>query len=153
MERIHADAHIRVSDFIRFKRERRRSPGKPRMPRDGLVLPRRNIVERNRVAGFRPRHIGARSDIKLRNRRLRWIEWQDPFVFEQHHAFFGDTARGSLMLFGVERTGRMRSEHLTDVAPDFNVRDFDISPDGREIVLEQVNEQSDVVLLEIPGER
>ena len=46
------------------------------------------------------------------------------------------------------------AEHqLTDLAPDFNVRDFDISPDGREIVLEQVNEQSDVVLLEIPGER
>jgi hypothetical protein len=43
------------------------------------------------------------------------------------------------------------AEHqLTDLAPDFNVRDFDISPDGREIVLEQVNEQSDIVLLEIP---
>jgi dipeptidyl aminopeptidase/acylaminoacyl peptidase len=43
------------------------------------------------------------------------------------------------------------AEHqLTDLAPDFNVRDFDISPDGRELVLEQVNEQSDIVLLEIP---
>jgi Tol biopolymer transport system component len=43
------------------------------------------------------------------------------------------------------------AEHqLTDLAPDFNVRDFDVSPDGREIVLEQVNEQSDVVLLEMP---
>jgi Tol biopolymer transport system component len=43
------------------------------------------------------------------------------------------------------------SEHqLTNLAPDFNVRDFDISPDGREIVLEQVNEQSDIVLVEIP---
>ena len=45
------------------------------------------------------------------------------------------------------------AEHqLTDLASDFNVRDFDISPDGREIVLEQVNEQSDIVLLEVPGE-
>jgi len=44
------------------------------------------------------------------------------------------------------------TEHqLTDLASDFNVRDFDISPDGREIVLEQVNEQSDILLLEVPG--
>jgi Tol biopolymer transport system component len=43
------------------------------------------------------------------------------------------------------------AEHqLTDLAPDFNVRDFDVSPDGREMVLEQVNEQSDIVLLELP---
>jgi len=28
----------------------------------------------------------------------------------------------------------------------------EISPDGREIVLEQVNERSDIVLLEVPGE-
>jgi hypothetical protein len=39
---------------------------------------------------------------------------------------------------------------LTEVAPDFTVRDFDISPDGREIVLEQVVQHSDIVLLEIP---
>ena len=45
------------------------------------------------------------------------------------------------------------AEHqLTDLVSDFNVRDFDISPDGREIVLEQVNEQSDIVLLEVPVE-
>ncbi|MEO8076448.1 MAG: DNA-binding protein [Acidobacteriota bacterium] len=43
------------------------------------------------------------------------------------------------------------AEHpLTDLAPDFNIRDFDISPDGRELVLEQVNEQSDIVLLDLP---
>lgn len=40
---------------------------------------------------------------------------------------------------------------LTELAPDFNVRDFDISPDGREIVLERVNEQSDIVMLELPA--
>jgi hypothetical protein len=39
---------------------------------------------------------------------------------------------------------------LTDLGPDFNVRDFDISPDGRELVLEQVQEHSDIVLLEMP---
>jgi hypothetical protein len=30
------------------------------------------------------------------------------------------------------------------------VRDFDVSPDGREMVLEQVQQHSDIVLLEIP---
>jgi Tol biopolymer transport system component len=39
---------------------------------------------------------------------------------------------------------------LTDLAPDFDVRDFAISPDGRDIVLEQVQEHSDIVLLEVP---
>jgi Tol biopolymer transport system component len=37
---------------------------------------------------------------------------------------------------------------LTDFAPDFEVRDFDISPDGREIVIERVQEDSDLVLIE-----
>jgi Tol biopolymer transport system component len=43
------------------------------------------------------------------------------------------------------------TEHqLTDLGPDLNVRDFDISPDGRELVLEQAKEHSDIVLLEMP---
>jgi hypothetical protein len=39
---------------------------------------------------------------------------------------------------------------MTDLPQDFIVRDFDVSPDGSEIVLEQVLQQSDIVLLEIP---
>ena len=39
---------------------------------------------------------------------------------------------------------------LTDFAPDFEVRDFDVSPDGREIVVEQVREHSDIVLVDVP---
>lgn len=39
---------------------------------------------------------------------------------------------------------------LTNLAPDFNIRDFDISPDGRDVVLERVQERSDVVLLDVP---
>jgi Tol biopolymer transport system component len=43
------------------------------------------------------------------------------------------------------------AEHqVTDLAPDFNVRDFDLSPDGRELILEQVQEHSDIVLIELP---
>jgi Tol biopolymer transport system component len=39
---------------------------------------------------------------------------------------------------------------LTNLTPDFDIRDFDISPDGGEIVLERVQEQSEVVLLDLP---
>jgi Tol biopolymer transport system component len=44
---------------------------------------------------------------------------------------------------GVER-------QLTKLPPDFDIRDFDISADGREVVLERVQERSDVVLLDLP---
>jgi Tol biopolymer transport system component len=43
---------------------------------------------------------------------------------------------------GVER-------QLTKLAADFDIRDFDISPDGRDVVLERVQENSDVVLMEL----
>jgi Tol biopolymer transport system component len=39
---------------------------------------------------------------------------------------------------------------LTNLSPDFEIRDFDISPDGREVVLERVQERSDVELLDLP---
>jgi dipeptidyl aminopeptidase/acylaminoacyl peptidase len=43
---------------------------------------------------------------------------------------------------GVER-------QLTNLAPDFDIHDFDISPDGREIVLEREQEHSELVLLDL----
>ena len=46
------------------------------------------------------------------------------------------------------KTGAQRQ--LTNLPPDFDIRDFDISPDGREVVLERVQERSDVVLLDLP---
>ena len=39
---------------------------------------------------------------------------------------------------------------LTNLTPDFDIRDFDISPDGREVVLERAQERSDVALLDLP---
>jgi Tol biopolymer transport system component len=39
-------------------------------------------------------------------------------------------------------------KQLTRLDADFNIHDFDISPDGRELVLERVQDQSDVVLLD-----
>ena len=39
---------------------------------------------------------------------------------------------------------------LSDLPPDFDVRDFDISQDGHEVVLERDQDRSDVVLIDLP---
>jgi len=59
----------------------------------------------------------------------------------------GEIRHKNLWLIDLE-TGVERQ--VTDLAPDFEVRDFDVSPDGREIVLEQAQQHSDVVLIELP---
>jgi len=59
----------------------------------------------------------------------------------------GDIQHKNLWLIDLE-TGAERQ--LTNLTPDFVIRDFDISPDGREVVLERVQERSDVVLLDLP---
>jgi Tol biopolymer transport system component len=58
----------------------------------------------------------------------------------------GDIQHKNLWLIDLE-TGAERQ--LTNVTPDFDIRDFDISPDGREVVLERAQEHSDVVLLDL----
>jgi Tol biopolymer transport system component len=58
----------------------------------------------------------------------------------------GDIRHKNLWLIDLE-TGAERQ--LTNLAPDFDIRDFDVSPDGREVVLERVQERSDVVLLDL----
>jgi Tol biopolymer transport system component len=74
----------------------------------------------------------------------------------RHLAFTNDgrslvVLRGSiehkdLWLFDLE-TGTER--RLTNFHNDFNVADFDISPDGRQLILERVQQRSDVVLLNL----
>ena len=59
----------------------------------------------------------------------------------------GEIQHKDLCLIDME-TGT--EQQLTHFAPDFHIRDFDISPDGREVVLERVQERSDVVLLDLP---
>jgi Tol biopolymer transport system component len=59
----------------------------------------------------------------------------------------GEIQHKNLWLIDLE-TGAERQ--LTNLTPGFDVRDFDISPDGREVVLERVHERSDVVLLDLP---
>ena len=59
----------------------------------------------------------------------------------------GEIQHKNLWLIDLE-TGAQRQ--LTNLSPNFDIRDFDISPDGREVVLERVQERSDVVLLDLP---
>jgi Tol biopolymer transport system component len=59
----------------------------------------------------------------------------------------GEIQHKNLWLIDLE-TGAERQ--LTNLSPDFDVRDFDISPDGREVVLERAQERSDIVLLDLP---
>ena len=58
----------------------------------------------------------------------------------------GEIQHKNLWLIDLD-TGAERQ--LTNLAPEFDIRDFDISPDGREVVLERVQERSNVVLLDL----
>ena len=57
----------------------------------------------------------------------------------------GDMLHKNLWAVDLE-TGAERQ--LTDFAPGFELRDFDVAPDGSEIVVEQLQEHSDIVLIE-----
>jgi hypothetical protein len=50
----------------------------------------------------------------------------------------------------AHRPGEGAERQLTNLTPDFDIRDFDISADGREVVFERVQERSDVALLDLP---
>jgi Tol biopolymer transport system component len=75
-------------------------------------------------------------------RRLTFLHGGRALVFLR-----GEIQHKDLWLIDME-TGT--EQQLTHLAPDFHVRDFDISPDGREVVLERVQERSDVALLDLP---
>lgn len=59
----------------------------------------------------------------------------------------GEIQHKDLWLIDLE-TGAERQ--LTDLASGFDIDDFDISPDGREVVVERVQERSNVVLMDLP---
>jgi hypothetical protein len=58
----------------------------------------------------------------------------------------GEIQHKDLWRIDVE-TGAERQ--LTSLPPDFDIRDFDISSDGREVVLERVQEHAEVVLVDV----
>jgi Tol biopolymer transport system component len=59
----------------------------------------------------------------------------------------GDIQHKNLCLIDLE-TGAERQ--LTNLPPGFDIRDFDISADGHEAILERVQERSNIVLLDLP---
>jgi Tol biopolymer transport system component len=59
----------------------------------------------------------------------------------------GEIQHKDLWLIDLD-TGAERQ--LTHLPPELNIRDFDISPDGKEVVIERVQERSNVVLLDLP---
>jgi Tol biopolymer transport system component len=46
------------------------------------------------------------------------------------------------------QTGRERQ--LTSLGGDFAIGDFDVSPDGRQIIFDRTREESDIVFLQFP---
>jgi Tol biopolymer transport system component len=75
-------------------------------------------------------------------RHLAFLPGGRALVFLQ-----GEIQHKNLWVMDLE-SGAKRQ--LTNLGPEFDIRDFDIAPDGREVVLERVQERSDVVLLDIP---
>lgn len=59
----------------------------------------------------------------------------------------GELGRREVSLIDLE-SGSERP--LTNFERDIVVRDFDVSPDGRELVIEQVQEHSDIVRIDLP---
>ena len=74
-------------------------------------------------------------------RRLRFLPGRSAIVLMR-----GGIQHKNLWLIDLD-TGSERQ--LTDLSPAFNIRDFDVFADGREIVVERVQEQSDIVLIEV----
>ncbi len=75
-------------------------------------------------------------------RHLAFLPGGEALVFLR-----GEIQHKNLWLIDLQ-TGAQRQ--LTNLSPNFDIRDFDISPDGREVVLERVQERADVVLLDLP---
>jgi Tol biopolymer transport system component len=76
-------------------------------------------------------------------RRLRFFQGRRAVILMR-----GDIQHKNLWVIDLD-TGDARQ--LTNLPPDFNIRDFDVSADGREIVLERVQDQSEVVLIDLAG--
>jgi Tol biopolymer transport system component len=74
-------------------------------------------------------------------RRLAFLPGTPALIFLR-----GEIQHKNLWLLDLN-TGAERQ--LTNLPPDFDVRNFDISPDGKEVVLERIHEHSEVVLTDL----
>jgi hypothetical protein len=62
----------------------------------------------------------------------------------------GDISHKDLWAIDID-TGRERQ--LTAFTAGFDIGDFDVSPDGTEVVVEQIQERSEIVLIERARQR
>lgn len=75
-------------------------------------------------------------------RRVRFLKDSNALVVMR-----GDLQHKNLYAIDLQTGGERQ---LTDLPPGFDVRDFDVAADGREIILERVQEESDLVLVNVP---
>ena len=92
------------------------------------------------VAASGAPHAIPKLTLSRGGRRLRFFPGRRALV-----AMRGEIQHKDLWLIDVE-TGAERQ--LTNLPPGFTIRDFDVSRDGREVVLERVEDHSDVVLID-----
>ena len=76
-------------------------------------------------------------------RRLRFFQGRRELLIMR-----GDLRHKDIWLIDLQ-SGKERQ--LTWLPSDFNIRDFDVAPDGRELLVERVQEHSDVVLIDLPA--
>jgi dipeptidyl aminopeptidase/acylaminoacyl peptidase len=109
----------------------------------GAPPKKQNLVSRTKAvtAGAAPHPLPALT-LTRGARHLEFLPSGRLLVFLR-----GEIQHKNLWLINLD-TGAERQ--LTSFAPEFDIRDFDVSRDGREVVVERVQERSDVVLLDLP---
>ena len=118
----------------------------PTWSRDGtlVVFSGADVGTTFRVSGLdaagQPRNIPELT-LMRGARHLAFIDGSRTLVFLR-----GDLRHRDVWAMDVQ-TGAQRP--LTDFGPGFDVRDFDITPDGRQLVVERVQEQSNIVIIEL----
>ena len=91
-----------------------------------------------------PRPLPGPVNLTRGARRLKFLAGGREFAFLR-----GSIAHKDLWL-ADPNTGAERQ--LTSLPDDFEIQDFDISADSHEVVLERVQERSDIVLLDLAGQ-